>query len=104
MKLRTICKSKIHHAIVTDADVNYVGSIGIDAKLMRLAGIDRVVDQVADRLFQANWIGHDAGAAVAKQQYFMIAALGSDCGCDQRTDGRRLQLGRALVRAGRKAS
>ena|SRR5690349_2145217 len=39
MKLRTICKSKIHHAIVTDADVNYVGSIGIDAKLMRLSGI-----------------------------------------------------------------
>jgi aspartate 1-decarboxylase len=39
MKLRTICKSKIHHAIVTDADVNYVGSIGIDARLMRLSGI-----------------------------------------------------------------
>ncbi|MEO8070606.1 MAG: aspartate 1-decarboxylase [Acidobacteriota bacterium] len=41
MKLRIICKSKIHHAVVTSADINYVGSIGIDASLMRLTGIVR---------------------------------------------------------------
>jgi len=39
MKLRAICKSKIHHAIVTGADVNYVGSIGIDTGLMRQTDI-----------------------------------------------------------------
>lgn len=39
MKLRSICKSKIHHAIVTGADIDYVGSIGIDAGLMRLTDI-----------------------------------------------------------------
>ena len=39
MKLRTICKSKIHHAVVTGADVNYIGSIGIDGGLMRLTDI-----------------------------------------------------------------
>lgn len=39
MKLRIICKSKIHHAVVTGADVNYVGSIGIDAALMRRTDI-----------------------------------------------------------------
>src|SRR5436190_7303469 len=39
MKLRVICKSKIHHAVVTGADVDYVGSIGIDAALMRLTDI-----------------------------------------------------------------
>ena len=39
MKLRVICKSKIHHAVVTGADINYVGSIGIDAGLMRLTDI-----------------------------------------------------------------
>jgi len=39
MKLRSICKSKIHHAVVTGADIDYVGSIGIDAGLMRLADI-----------------------------------------------------------------
>jgi len=39
MKLRVICKSKIHHAVVTGADVDYIGSIGIDAGLMRLTDI-----------------------------------------------------------------
>ena len=39
MKLRSICKSKIHHAVVTGADVNYIGSIGIDAGLMRLTDL-----------------------------------------------------------------
>jgi aspartate 1-decarboxylase len=39
MKLRSICKSKIHHAVVTGADVNYIGSIGIDAALMRATDI-----------------------------------------------------------------
>jgi aspartate 1-decarboxylase len=39
MKLRSICKSKIHHATVTGADIDYVGSIGIDAGLMRRTDI-----------------------------------------------------------------
>ena len=39
MKLRTICTSKIHHAVVTAADLNYIGSIGIDESLMRMTGI-----------------------------------------------------------------
>ena len=30
MKLRIICKSKIHLATVTAADLHYIGSIGID--------------------------------------------------------------------------
>jgi aspartate 1-decarboxylase len=39
MKLRTICRSKIHQATVTGADLHYIGSIGIDRGLMRLADI-----------------------------------------------------------------
>ena len=39
MKLRLICKSKIHHAVVTGADLDYIGSIGIDRKLMALTDI-----------------------------------------------------------------
>ncbi len=39
MKLRVICKSKIHHATVTGADLHYVGSIGIDKDLMRRTDI-----------------------------------------------------------------
>jgi len=37
--LITICKSKIHRATVTDANLNYEGSLTIDAKLMEAAGI-----------------------------------------------------------------
>ncbi|MDA1183415.1 MAG: aspartate 1-decarboxylase [Acidobacteria bacterium] len=39
MKLRVLCKSKIHHAIVTGADLHYIGSIGIDESLLRLADV-----------------------------------------------------------------
>lgn len=34
-----VLKSKIHRATITDANLNYVGSITIDADLMRLAGL-----------------------------------------------------------------
>jgi aspartate 1-decarboxylase len=36
---RTMCKSKIHRATVTDANLNYVGSITIDKELMEKADI-----------------------------------------------------------------
>lgn len=37
--LRDILKSKIHRATITDADLNYNGSITIDPVLMKLADI-----------------------------------------------------------------
>ena len=37
--LRDILKSKIHRATVTDANLNYNGSITIDSKLLKLADI-----------------------------------------------------------------
>ena len=39
MRLLTLLKSKIHRATVTDADVNYVGSITIDLDLIERAGL-----------------------------------------------------------------
>ncbi|THF76551.1 aspartate 1-decarboxylase [Cohnella fermenti] len=36
---RLFCKSKIHRAVVTEAELDYVGSITIDALLMKQAGI-----------------------------------------------------------------
>jgi aspartate 1-decarboxylase len=36
---RTMCKSKIHRATVTDADLNYEGSITVDAELLEAADI-----------------------------------------------------------------
>lgn len=37
--LITVCKSKIHRATITDADLNYVGSISIDSDLIKAAGL-----------------------------------------------------------------
>ena len=37
--MRTMLKSKIHRARVTDANIDYEGSISIDTKLMRAADI-----------------------------------------------------------------
>jgi aspartate 1-decarboxylase len=43
---RTMMKSKIHRAVVTGADLHYVGSITLDRELMKLADI-REFEQVA---------------------------------------------------------
>ena len=37
--MRKILRSKIHRAFVTKADINYVGSISIDTKLLKAADI-----------------------------------------------------------------
>ena len=37
--LRTVCKSKLHGAIVTEANVHYTGSITLDAHLMKAADL-----------------------------------------------------------------
>lgn len=37
--MRTFLKSKIHHAIITDKNVDYIGSIFIDKKLLDLSNI-----------------------------------------------------------------
>jgi aspartate 1-decarboxylase len=37
--LISVCKSKIHRATITGADLNYVGSLTIDENLMKLADL-----------------------------------------------------------------
>lgn len=39
MKLLSICKSKIHRATVTEANLDYIGSVSIDRDLMDAAGL-----------------------------------------------------------------
>jgi aspartate 1-decarboxylase len=39
MQLRAICKSKIHRATVTEANLEYIGSIAVDEDLLRRANI-----------------------------------------------------------------
>ena len=36
---RTVCKSKLHRAIVNEANVHYAGSITLDANLMKAADL-----------------------------------------------------------------
>ena len=38
--LREVLKSKIHRAVITDANLNYNGSITIDSVLLKLADIE----------------------------------------------------------------
>lgn len=42
MMLRTFLRAKIHRATVTEADLDYVGSITIDADLMDAADLDHL--------------------------------------------------------------
>ena len=37
--LRTLCKSKLHRATVTEANVHYPGSLTLDAQLMKAADL-----------------------------------------------------------------
>ena len=37
--LRTVCRSKIHRATVTEANVEYPGSLSLDAQLMKAADL-----------------------------------------------------------------
>ena len=37
--LRTVCKSKIHRAVVTEANLQYTGSLTLDPLLMRAADL-----------------------------------------------------------------
>ena len=37
--LRTVCRSKIHRATVTEANIQYTGSLTIDAQLMKAADL-----------------------------------------------------------------
>lgn len=64
-----ILKSKIHRAVVTQAELNYVGSITIDEKLMDAAGIveyEKV--QIADvdngERFETYVIAGEAGSGI----------------------------------------
>jgi aspartate 1-decarboxylase len=69
--LRTMLKSKLHRATVTGADLNYVGSITIDADLMALADIleneqVHVVDINNGARFETYTIAGERGSGVVQ--------------------------------------
>lgn len=67
--IRTLCKSKIHGATVTEANLNYVGSLTIDPILMEAANIIpyewlHVVNVTTGSRFQTYAIQGEKGSGV----------------------------------------
>ena len=47
--IRTMLKSKIHRATITDADLHYVGSLTIDSNMLDAADLLPLLQQIAAR-------------------------------------------------------
>ena len=65
--LLTLCKSKLHRAVVTQAALHYEGSIAIDARLMEAADIQpfervQVVDIANGARFETYAVGLEPGS------------------------------------------
>lgn len=65
----TMLKGKIHRAVVKQAELNYVGSITIDSRLMEAAGIleyeqVQIVDVENGKRFETYVIAGDAGSGM----------------------------------------
>lgn len=65
----TLLKAKIHRAIVTQADLNYVGSVTIDTKLLRESGIYeyekvQIVDIDNGNRFETYTIAGEEGSGI----------------------------------------
>lgn len=65
----TLLKSKIHRAVVTQADLDYVGSVTIDTDLMSEAGIleyekVQIVDINNGNRFETYTIAGEAGSGI----------------------------------------
>jgi aspartate 1-decarboxylase len=65
----TMLKGKIHRAVVTQAELNYVGSITIDSSLMEAAGIleyemVQIVDVENGNRFETYVIAGEAGSGM----------------------------------------
>lgn len=65
----TMLKGKIHRAVVTQAELNYVGSITVDSELLEAAGIleyeyVQVVDVENGNRFETYTIAGEAGSGM----------------------------------------
>jgi aspartate 1-decarboxylase len=84
---RTLLRSKIHRATVTEADVDYEGSITIDSDLMKAAGlVEFELVHVADV---------DTGTRL--ETYVMTGAAGSGIICMNGAAARRVGVGDHII-------
>lgn len=83
----TILKSKLHRVTVTQAELNYVGSITIDKALMKAAGLlENEKVQVVDI---------DNGARL--ETYVIAGERGSGCICLNGAAARCVQVGDKVI-------
>lgn len=85
--LRRICKGKIHRALVTEADLSYMGSITIDRELMDAADI---------RPFEMVQITNVSNG-VMWHTYAMRAEAGSGVICLNGPPARHFQVGDGVI-------
>lgn len=82
-----VLKSKIHCARVTEANLNYMGSITIDEDLMEAAGI-----VAGEHVYIAN---NNNGARF--ETYVIAGARGSGCICLNGAAARMVQVGDIII-------
>ena len=85
--LRTVCKSKLHGAIVTEANVHYTGSLTLDATLMKAA--DLVPYE------QVHVVDVDNGARIVT--YCIEGAAGSGTVCMNGAAARLISVGDKVI-------
>ena len=85
--LRTLCKSKLHRAVVTEANVNYTGSVTLDATLMKAADL-RPYEQV-------HVVDVDNGARIVT--YCIEGAAGSGTVCINGAAARLISSGDHVI-------
>lgn len=85
--LRTICKSKLHGATVTEANVHYTGSLTLDAELMKAADLAPYE--------QVHVVDVDNGALVVT--YCIEGAAGSGTVCVNGAAARLMSAGDKII-------
>jgi aspartate 1-decarboxylase len=85
--LRTVCKSKLHRAAVTEANVAYAGSLTLDAELMKAA------DSVPSE--QSPVVDVDTGERLVT--YCIEGRAGSGTVCINGAAARRVSVGHKII-------
>lgn len=85
--LRTMMKSKIHRAVVTEANLNYVGSITIDEDILDL------VDMYANEKVQI--VNNNNGARL--ETYIIPGPRGSGTFCLNGAAARMVHIGDTII-------
>ena len=82
-----VVKSKIHRAIVTQADLNYIGSITIDEDLMDAANI---IENERVHIYNIN-------NGERFETYIIRGERGSGCICLNGAAARKVQVGDTII-------